>query len=560
MVIEGDILIVGQNACARAAGRLLARNGSAVILATVKDHHPDRVDPLDQDFEEITCLDARRLVSCDGHWGGFALRFDTQNGSATCHVKCVLVTSEAVRRPNFDVFGLLPSERVHTLTEMESLLCEKGAVNCFKPAERVLLLNRWLPDAHPTVAVRMLKLCLRIQRDSPAQTHFVTGNLKVSMKGMEQVFQDAKAAGALFLRSTDAFPSIKTLADGRVEMDYHDEVARSDFYLTADKVIVDESLEVPPEVQTIGKILRLDIDPAGFLQRDNVHRLTNETNRRGIFVAGAARQFLSPSQVEEEAKRGALKVMNALRALDENATSSSPADSDLKEAPPGRDDIRRRPSVDTPSAVIDQDACARCLTCYRLCPYSAIDTSPKMDIHPGACRSCGLCQAGCPSRAIHIDGGQLGDTIDALFKRADGSDHPDGDTEPANILSFCCQRSASQARAMALCMGHRLPAGMVVVEGICGGALSVYDILRSFDAGADGVMVMTCHEGNCHSQSGTRFARKRVSEAKRALSLSGISAERIRHSTMASNMAHAFVLQTAAFAKKIDAVGKVWAR
>lgn len=334
------------------------------------------------------------------------------------------------------------------------------------------------------------------------------------------------------------FPSLETLSDGRVRMDYYDEVTRCKFHLTADSVIVDESLHVDPFLKEVGKALRIQSDLTGFLQQDNVRRLSNETNRRGIFVAGAGRDFISSAEMTSEAKLASLTVTDFLSAS--NGIVASSASSGADQELTGKVE---------PEVKIDQSACARCLTCYRLCPYGAIDMSPRMDIHPTACQSCGLCRAGCPNRAIHIDEGQFSRTLNALFEQEVGPEQTNGD-EP-KIIAFCCRRSASQARRLALCMGYHMPPGMVFVEGFCGGTISVNDLLRSFDAGADGVMVLTCHEGNCHSDNGTRFAHKRVLEAARSLSFAGISDQRILYSTLASNMTHEFIQQTDAFAKKI---------
>ena len=546
MVYAGDILIIGNGGCAREAARLLVQNGFSVLLA-VPLRNTSKSGDTQKAPAQIPSIKINHLVSCSGQCGDFKLRFEIDDGGATCNVKCVLIATQELRRPNFEEYGLKPSDRIWSLSDIESAFSGMEAKTHFLPDGQVLLLNRWQQDTHPLVAARMLKLCLKLQQIASIQTHFVTGNLKVSTSGMEQVFQEAKASGALFLRASGRFPSLKTLSDGRVRMDYYDEVTRSKFHMTADGVIVDESLSVDPFLKEVGKALRLQSDPTGFLQQDNVRRLSNETNRRGIFVAGAGRDFISFAEMASEAKLVSLKVIDFLSALNGNVASAPSSGSDPELT------VKVEPEVE-PEVKIDQSACARCLTCYRLCPYGAIDMSPRMDIHPVACQSCGLCRAGCPNRAIHIDDGEFSRTLTDLLEQGIGSEQTNGNM--TKIIAFCCRRSASQARRMALCMGYRLPPGMVFVEGFCGSTLSVSDLLRSFDAGADGVMVLTCHEGNCHSESGTQFAHKRVLEAARSLSFAGISDKRILYSTLASNMTHAFMQQTDAFAKKIKDLGQ----
>ncbi len=549
MVIEGDILIIGKGACASAAARLLVQKGIAVLWAgTEEGYRKNSSEPID--FKTISILNTDRLIGCRGQSGDFVVVFDKGGSNVTCHAKCVLIAFEELRHPNFESYGLRPSERVRSLSDMAPLLSDKGAATCFAPGDRVLMLNRWHPDTHPVVAARMMQLCLKIQRSAQVKTYFATGNLKVSVEGMERVFQEAKSAGTLFIRSSRYFPHFKPVADGRVEVEYHDEVTRNDFNMTVDAVIVDETLSVDPLLAQVGGLLRLEIDQSGFLQKNNVHRLSCETNRSGIFVADAARDFLTADGKRTEAKLAAQQVYSFLSGLDAGASFAVGIDvgSEVKSC---------EMAVEKPVLEIDQDECARCLTCYRLCTYGAITMSPRMEVHPDACQACGLCWTGCPNRAIQTDGGTLAETLSGLYQGEFGPGRRDGAKAVPRILTFCCRRSAFHARQMALCMGHRLPPGMVFVEGLCGGEISVNDLLGSFDAGADGVMVLTCHEGNCHSEYGTRYARKRTVEASRSLSLAGVSKERIFYATLASNMTHAFVKQTEDFAKKIGAMGRI---
>ncbi|MGB9903688.1 MAG: 4Fe-4S binding protein, partial [Desulfotomaculales bacterium] len=56
-------------------------------------------------------------------------------------------------------------------------------------------------------------------------------------------------------------------------------------------------------------------------------------------------------------------------------------------------------------AVVQQDKCAACLTCVRLCPYNA----PRIEnyaarIEPVLCQGCGTCAGECPNKAITLQG------------------------------------------------------------------------------------------------------------------------------------------------------------
>jgi heterodisulfide reductase subunit A-like polyferredoxin len=55
-------------------------------------------------------------------------------------------------------------------------------------------------------------------------------------------------------------------------------------------------------------------------------------------------------------------------------------------------------------AIVDEDRCAICLTCVRLCPYEVpkINENNRAYIDAASCQGCGVCAVACPARAIEI--------------------------------------------------------------------------------------------------------------------------------------------------------------
>jgi F420-non-reducing hydrogenase iron-sulfur subunit len=53
-------------------------------------------------------------------------------------------------------------------------------------------------------------------------------------------------------------------------------------------------------------------------------------------------------------------------------------------------------------------------------------------------------------------------------------------------------------------------------------------MLDAFNAGADGILILGCPEGDCHYQDGNYEAKKRVYLVRRLLESVGIERERIR--------------------------------
>ncbi|MFZ0243180.1 MAG: hydrogenase iron-sulfur subunit, partial [Desulfobacterales bacterium] len=75
-----------------------------------------------------------------------------------------------------------------------------------------------------------------------------------------------------------------------------------------------------------------------------------------------------------------------------------------------------------------------------------------------------------------------------------------------------------------------------VVTVPCAGAVAVRDILTAFAAGAAGVLVLTCHIDNCHSETGNRHARRRVEYLADHLEQMGFGGDRLQIATLAANM------------------------
>ena len=161
-----------------------------------------------------------------------------------------------------------------------------------------------------------------------------------------------------------------------------------------------------------------------------------------------------------------------------------------------------------------------------------------------ACERCGICAAECPRTAIRIPG--LG-TAELLT-----GDAPH--TDPVSITAFCCSRSAAPAGELARRSGHAVTDGVRIVEVPCAGTVSLAHLMTAFSRGADGVLVLSCHEDNCHSSRGNALARQRVELLASRLAGFGLDPKRIAVRTLASNMGHEFAEAVQTFDKAISSL------
>ncbi|NQU08227.1 MAG: hydrogenase iron-sulfur subunit [Candidatus Abyssubacteria bacterium] len=71
--------------------------------------------------------------------------------------------------------------------------------------------------------------------------------------------------------------------------------------------------------------------------------------------------------------------------------------------------------------------------------------------------------------------------------------------------------------------GHKVR----LIQLPCSAKLGTVHMLRPFEKGIDGVLVMTCRENGCKSLEGSRRARMRVREANNVLDEVGLGSARV---------------------------------
>src|SRR5512136_2062396 len=71
------------------------------------------------------------------------------------------------------------------------------------------------------------------------------------------------------------------------------------------------------------------------------------------------------------------------------------------------------------------------------------------------------------------------------------------------------------------------PANIRAIRVPCSGRVSPELIMRSFDQGADGVLVLGCHIGECHYDTGNHRAAKRIPILNKLMAYAGLEPERL---------------------------------
>jgi F420-non-reducing hydrogenase iron-sulfur subunit len=110
---------------------------------------------------------------------------------------------------------------------------------------------------------------------------------------------------------------------------------------------------------------------------------------------------------------------------------------------------------------------------------------------------------------------------------AEGGGPADAPPWRPSIIAFCCNWCAYAGADLAGVNRRQYAPEVRILRVMCSGRISPGMILKTFTSGADGVMVLGCHPGDCHYQVGNVFAEKRVQQVRELLDLAGVDPSRL---------------------------------
>jgi len=467
------------------------------------------------------------LVACRGTLGAFDFTFEQNGKSLTREAAYAVIAEEGGRHPGFDLYGLNPGEKVVALSNLKTMLANMDeSKKRFAGMKTIAFLTGLGKESNPVILEEIMDACLHLKAEYPQiRSYILTENLKVGGLGLEQKYRQTREAGAVYVKFTQALPEIRFTQDEWV-ITFTDEITGDSCRLAPDMLVADERLTPTPYFKQLARVMELETDASGFVQADNVHRYIVATNRRGIVAAGPARMLQTPADHISDADNAALAIQS----------------------------LKTRTELPLPDdRALINSRCTQCLTCFRVCPFHAIQILPsgKLIVDPWACERCGLCTAECPEHAITLKGynaAECAEQIQAEITPEDALFTP-------HLVAFCCEHSAKQAAANARAMNMPLPPGLQIIEVPCAGIIGLEYILNAFQSQADGVLVLTCHPGNCHSGCGNTTAHDKAVEVAAFLQTVGFEKERLQVRTLAANMGSEFATVVNDFEKQISDLG-----
>ena len=96
------------------------------------------------------------------------------------------------------------------------------------------------------------------------------------------------------------------------------------------------------------------------------------------------------------------------------------------------------------------------------------------------------------------------------------------------IVGFCCNWCSYRGADMAGTARMKCAPNVRIVRVMCSGRVDPVLVLKAFKEGADGVLILGCHPGDCHYVEGNYKAARRIPLLRKMLAQLGIEDERVR--------------------------------
>ena len=282
-----------------------------------------------------------------------------------------------------------------------------------------------------------------------------------------------------------------------------DSLLNQDLKVSADLVVLSSALIPSQGTCELSKVSNLNLNQYGFIKEYYGKNRSNETESIGVYVAGGSS---GPKNIPVSIAHAGAAAAKAITAIKKQEALRK-----LK------------------TAKVNDDLCIKCEICIKVCPVHAVegvfaDESPILLTKPPkvnelVCVNCGQCSAYCPTGAIQAKNYNR----ESLFAQIEGilKNNP---ISP-KIVTFLCLECAYAAMDLVGLQRLNYPASILPIGIPCAGKVSMLDIFKSFELGADGVLVGGCQ--TCHFKNGKELMTTQVEFAKSIMEMIGIDKERL---------------------------------
>ena len=276
-----------------------------------------------------------------------------------------------------------------------------------------------------------------------------------------------------FLRSTD--PRIHFAGKVKIVEKNDQKVIKADLKeYPSDLIILNLTIIPNKDLKALRKTMDFTLDDYGFM--------SEETLASGIYGGGTIFGPLDYNSTISTANNTAIKIISLL----------------------SKDYL----IAEFSGIEIDDNKCGLCGLCSKICPYNAITIeSDKVNIDKFKCKGCGTCASICPTNAIDLN-------IDTSEKILKSIEIISKFRKKPKIIAFCCRSCGYAAADDAGLKKISYHPNIFILRVPCTGRIDTNFIIKSFEFGFDGVMIIGCRKNACRYIDGVEKVEKKISLLK----------------------------------------------
>ena len=123
------------------------------------------------------------------------------------------------------------------------------------------------------------------------------------------------------------------------------------------------------------------------------------------------------------------------------------------------------------------------------------------------------------------------------------------------IIAFCCNWCSYAGADLAGTSRMQYAPNIRVIRVMCSGRVNPLFVIKALSIGADGVLVLGCHPGDCHYIEGNYKTMRRIPLLKKMMKQLGIEEERVRLEWVSASEGAKFAEVTNNFTQTVRNLG-----
>jgi len=330
------------------------------------------------------------VAEVSGYVGNFSSRIRMAKGGRTktlSHGVIIVATGAEEYRPAGYRYGEDP--RVTTLLQLEEEMEDHpeafSACNTLVMIQCVGSREPERPYCSRVCCAQAVKDALRLKTIHPEMEITVLYRDMRTYGFREDYYREAADRGVVFIRyDADDKPDVRMVeAGGRsvLRVTVTEPVLGQRLMIDADRIALAAATIPAACNRTLSQLLKVPLTEDGFFMEAHMKLRPVDFATDGIFMAGLAHGPKFMDETITQARAAASRAMTVLAKTEIMAGGTICA--------------------------VNEQKCTGCGVCQEICPFHAVEVTPKTQravIHEALCKGCGLCVSSCRSGALDIKG------------------------------------------------------------------------------------------------------------------------------------------------------------